>query len=149
MFWWHVMLLCHCNNFWTAKVRREVTLNRHRICSDFTLQCSCRVIWLCIFMVTWIICYLYINLNICMMDVWIHNVSDIIYTYIFFAMYTEAEGTSWICVTGHVQRKPSVQQLRKWPVVNYENAYECKRGKVSTHSSYPSVRKRGISSLLC
>ena len=39
-----------------------------------------------------------------MVDAWIHNVFDIIYVYIL-AMYTEAEGTSWICVTGHVQRK--------------------------------------------
>lgn len=40
--------------------------------------------------------------------------------------------------------KASVQQLRKWPVVNYEKAYECKRGKVSTHSSYPSVSNIAI-----
>lgn len=29
-----------------------------------------------------------------MVDAWIHNVPDIIYIYIFLAMYTEAEGTS-------------------------------------------------------
>lgn len=59
-------------------------------------------------------------------------------------MYTEAEGTSWSCVIRHVRRKQVSSNFVKWPVVNYEKAYECKRGKVSTHSSYPSVSNIAI-----